>query len=252
MAMIPTTYVAVLLLSFLSGLTTIVGVALAICCRKNLRLIVVGIGFATGIMLLISFLELIPESLIASGAPNTLIAMSLGILLVYSLDIIIPHTHLVKERPDVEVNALKTAYLVTVGLILHDFPEGFAMANSYIYSPALGILIALAVAIHNIPEEFAMCVPIVSLERGKKKFLYKAAFLSGLAEPAGAVVGLLAVNIMPSLTPLFMAFAAGAMIFVSFHELLPMAKRYRRMWLFVLGLILSIFAYLVLGLLLPE
>jgi ZIP family zinc transporter len=65
---------------------------------------------------------------------------------------------------------------------LHDFPEGFAMANSYMASPELGILVALAIAIHNLPEEFAMAVPVVPLRT--KKLLYGAAALSALAEPA--------------------------------------------------------------------
>lgn len=139
---------------------------------------------------------------------------------------------------------LKTAYLVAFGLILHDVPEGFAMANSYIASPSLGMLVALAIAIHNIPEEFAMAVPIVMVK--KRRFLYTAAFLSGLIEPLGAVIGLVAVHFHPALNPLFMAFAAGAMVFVSVHELLPMARRYHKAQLFVLGAILSVFVYALL------
>jgi len=99
------------------------------------------------------------------------------------------------------------------------------MANSYISSPSLGLLVALAIAIHNIPEEFAMAVPIVMVK--KKRFLYRAAFLSGLAEPFGAIIGLTATHLYHALNPLFMAFAAGAMVFISVHELLPMAKRYQ-------------------------
>ena len=147
------------------------------------------------------------------------------------------------------MKAVKTAYLIIFGLILHDFPEGFAMANSYIYSPGLGLLIALAIAIHNIPEEFAMAVPILHLK--KKGFLFKAAFLSGLAEPAGAAIGLFAASLLPALNPVLMSFAAGTMIFISVHELLPMAKRYRRTSLFALGLVLSVLVYLGLGMVIP-
>jgi len=138
---------------------------------------------------------------------------------------------------------------VAFGLILHDVPEGFAMANSYIASPSLGVLVALAIAIHNVPEEFAMAVPIVMIKR--RRFLYIAAFLSGLAEPLGAVVGLVAVHFHPMLNPLFMAFAAGAMVFVSVHELLPMARRYHKTRLFVLGAIISVFVYALLAALVP-
>ena len=76
-----------------------------------------------------------------------------------------------------------------------------------------------------------------------KRFLFKAAFLSGLAEPVGAVVGLFVVHFLPFLNPLFMSFAAGAMIFVSIHELLPMAKKYGKTSLFILGIFLSVLVY---------
>jgi len=242
--------VAVFLLSFLSGFTTLIGVALALHFRESVKGIVTGIGFSAGIMLLISFFELIPESMSAAGITSTITSTLFGVFMVGALNFIIPHIHLNKEKRKSHTQALKTAYLIAFGLILHDFPEGFAMANSYIYSPSLGLLIALAIAVHNIPEEFAMAVPIVSVK--KKGFLFKAAFLSGLAEPAGAVIGLFAVDLMPALTPLFMSFAAGAMIFVSVHELLPMARRYKGTALFILGLTLSVFVYLALALLIPK
>jgi len=242
-------YIAVFLLAFMSGSTTLIGVTLALRFKKSVRGMVIGIGFSSGIMLLISFFELIPQSLSSIGTFNTVISVFLGVLMIGALNFIIPHTHLVKEKGK-SSHALKTAYLIAFGIILHDFPEGFAMANSYIYSPALGLLISLAIAIHNIPEEFAMAVPIVSIK--KKSFLYKIAFLSGLAEPAGAVLGLLAVDWMPTLTPLFISFAAGAMIFISINELLPMAVRYKKMSLFIIGIILSAFVYLGLALLISD
>lgn len=247
--MLPTTYIAVLLLAFLSGLTTLIGVALAIYFKKSVKGIVIGIGFSTGIMLLISFFELIPESAGAAGILKTSIAIFLGILLVAALNFIIPHTHLIKEKGE-DIPLLKAAYLVAFGLILHDFPEGFAMANSYIFASPLGLLIAISIAMHNIPEEFAMTIPLVLTE--KRGSLIKLALLSALAEPLGASVGLFAVSLAPTLNPLFMAFAAGAMIFVSIHELLPMAKRYKKTNLFIIGIALSIIAYWILHMFLPT
>ena len=139
---------------------------------------------------------------------------------------------------------LKAAYLVAFGLILHDLPEGFAMANSYIATPSLGVVVALAIAIHNVPEEFAMAASSVMVK--SRRFLYTAAFLSGLAEPLG-VVALVAVHFYPMLNPLFVDFAAGAMVFVSVHQLLPMARRCRKTRLFVLGALVSVFDYALLA-----
>lgn len=249
--MIPTEYLAVILLSFLSVITTIIGVALAFVFKKGHKGISIGIGFSAGIMLLISFFELIPESVIEAGVTETFLSVFIGVLFIGILNLIIPHTHIIKEKGKFNSSLLKTAYLVAFGLILHDFPEGFAMANSYIFSPSLGLLIALAIAIHNIPEEFAMAIPVV-LSKSKKSFLFKIAFLSSIAEPLGAVLGLLAVNLLPHLNALFLSFAAGAMIFISIHELFPLAKRYKRILFFILGVVLSIFVYLGLTILIPQ
>jgi ZIP family zinc transporter len=245
-----TTYISVLILAFLSVFTTLLGVALAIYVGKNETAIAVGIGFSAGIMLLVSLFELVPEAVGNTSLELALTACALGMLIVAALHWVIPHTHLVDEKGAFRQTALRTAYLVAFGLILHDVPEGFAMANSYIASPSMGILVAVAIAIHNIPEEFAMAVPIVSVK--SRRFLYTAAFLSGLAEPLGAIVGLLAISLHPSLIPFFMAFAAGAMIFVSVHELLPMAKRYQKTNLFILGAVISMFVYALLATLIPE
>lgn len=243
-------YIPILLLSSLSVITTLVGVALAIYIGRNERAIALGIGFSAGIMLLVSFLELMPEAMGEAGPGGALTAFILGLLIVAVLHWVIPHTHLVEEHGAFAPGLLRTAYLVAFGLILHDVPEGFAMANAYMASPSLGILVAAAIAIHNLPEEFAMAVPIVMVR--KKRFLYAAAFLSGLAEPLGAVVGLIAVHFHPMLNPLFMAFAAGAMVFVSLHELLPMARRYHRIPLFALGMTISAVVYALLALAIPE
>lgn len=102
--MLSTTCIAVLLLAFLSGLTTLIGVALALYLRKSIKGIVIGIGFSAGIMLLISFFELIPESVGTAGIPRTLIAVLLGILLVGILDFIIPHTHFVEEKGHIDIH----------------------------------------------------------------------------------------------------------------------------------------------------
>jgi zinc transporter, ZIP family len=239
--------IAVISLSLLSGVTTLIGVIPAYFIKKNVKLICTGIGFSAGIMLFISFLELLPEAAKATSLLSAFSALILGILFIASLNLIIPHTHFIKEKGKLNWR-LKAAYLVAFGLILHDFPEGFAMANSYILAPRLGILVALSIAIHNIPEEFAMAIPLVLTK--KRKLLAKLAFLSALAEPVGAVIGLLAVAIAPVLNPFFMAFAAGAMIFVSLHELYPMAKKYKKIPYFILGAGLSLLVYLALSLLL--
>jgi ZIP family zinc transporter len=239
------TYTAVLLLSLLSVLTTSLGVVLALKLRENRRAIAAGMGFSVGIMVLISLLELIPEATAAMGLGATLTSAALGAALLWVMHLIIPHTHLFPETGLTNRVLFRSAYLVAFGLILHDVPEGFAMANAYVATPTLGVLVAVAIALHNVPEEFAMAVPVMLLR--SKRLLFGAAFLSALAEPLGAILGLVAVGIAPSLNAHFMAFAAGAMLFVSIHELIPMARRYHHLGLFLGGMLASVLVYWLLA-----
>jgi ZIP family zinc transporter len=147
--------------------------------------------------------------------------------------VVLPHVHLFDEAGAGTTVRTSSAYLVAIGLILHDVPEGFAMANAYVAASDVGVLVAVAIALHNIPEEFAMAVPAAALRR--RRFLIRAAVVSALAEPVGAVIGLSGVALYRPLHAGFLAFAAGAMIYVSLHELLPLARRIGQLRQYALG-----------------
>jgi len=240
MALPTLTIIAILVLSFLSGITTLIGVVLAFYFKKSIKWITTGIGFSVGIMLAISFLEIIPEGMKAINWFYGILALILGGGLIFILNFIIPHTHFIKEKGKLG-KITRVALLVAFGLIIHDFPEGFAMATSYIFAPGLGLLVAISIALHNIPEEFAMAVPLVLSK--KKSFLIKLALVSALAEPAGAVIGIIIASMAPMLNPLLMIFAAGAMIFISLHELYPLAKTYKKPYWFGFGIVISLLVY---------
>mgnify|MGYP005806789605 CR=1 FL=1 len=243
--LVSATYAAVIMLSALSCATAVFGVALALRLRENPRALAIGIGFSAGLMIVIAVVELIPKAVAAMGAVATVGAAVAGAVLIWAGHVLIPHTHLVAEHGIADKAAIRAAYLVPLGLVLHDVPEGFAMANAYVASPALGVLVAMAIALHNLAEEFAMAVPLVMLR--SRAALYGAAFISALAEPVGAVVGLAAVGVAPALNAYFLAFAGGAMLFVSVHELVPMAKRYREPVLLLQGMALSALVYALLA-----
>ncbi|KAB2875149.1 MAG: zinc permease [Pseudorhodoplanes sp.] len=243
-------FAAILLLSLLSVVTTALGVMLALVIRGNARAVAAGIGFSTGIMVLISAVELVPEAHGSLGTAGTAAAVALGAACLWLANLLIPHAHLVREHGQADTRLVKSVYLIVFGLILHDVPEGFAMANAYLASPSLGLLVGLAIALHNLPEEFAMALPAMTLR--SRRFLVTAACLSALAEPLGAVIGIVAVALQPALGACFMAFAAGAMLFVSMHELVPMARRYRRPGWFVAGVAASLIVYRTLALLITT
>jgi ZIP family zinc transporter len=244
------TWAIVLFLALLSGLTTLLGVILAIRFAKSAGGIALGLGFSAGIMLVIAGAELVPAALRQAGAVSTWGAVALGAAGIAALHVVIPHVHLFEERGVLDASMLRASTLVALGLILHDFPEGIAMANAYVDVPSRGILVAIAIALHNVPEQFAMAVPAVMTQR--RRMLVAIAFVSALAEPAGALVGLALVQVQPALNAFFIALAAGAMIFVSGHELVPMAARLGNLRLFGAGLALSVPVYVLLRAALPA
>jgi len=239
-------HIAVLLLSLLSCVTTSAGIVLAALIRDSAKAVASGIGFSAGIMIVVSAFVLIPAAHAAVGTSGTGLAVGIGAAILWLVNLAIPHSHLVREHGLADTRLVKSVYLVVIGLILHDVPEGFAMATAYIASPSIGLLVALAIALHNLPEELAMAVPAMRLR--SRRFLLGAAVLLALAEPVGAVLGLLAAAAWAALNGYFMAFAAGAMIFVSLHELLPMARQYGRLGWFGAGIVLSGVVYRLLAL----
>jgi len=125
-----------------------------------------------------------------------------------------------------------------IAIAIHNFPEGLATFFSAIEDPALGISVAIAVAIHNIPEGIAVSIPVYYSTENRKKAFFLS-FLSGLAEPVGALFGYF------FLLPYFngitfgitFAIVAGIMVFISLDELLPTAEQYGEHHLAIYGLI---------------
>ena len=132
----------------------------------------------------------------------------------------------------------RTGVFTALAIAVHNFPEGLATFTMALDQPATGAAIAVAIAIHNVPEGIAVSVPLYYATGNRKKaFLWS--FLSGLAEPLGAVVGF--VILLPFLSPavfgVLFAGVAGIMVFISLDELLPAAEQYGEHHLCIYGLI---------------
>lgn len=133
---------------------------------------------------------------------------------------------------------MRMGVFTALAIAIHNFPEGLATFVSALQSPSIAIPIVVAIAIHNIPEGIAVSVPIYQATGSRKKaFCYS--FLSGLAEPLGALIGWLL--LMPIMTDtvfgIIFAAVAGIMVFISFDELLPAAREYGEHHLSIYGLI---------------
>jgi zinc transporter, ZIP family len=248
--MMDAAYFALLLTAF-AGLATGIGSAIAFFAQStNTKLLTVSLGFSAGVMIYISFVEIFAEAkdtLIAKfgefdGTLYTISSFFGGILLIGIIDRFIPSFENPHEMRAVEdmnkaKNTVKDRKLYRMGMLtavavaIHNFPEGIATFVTALHDPAVGVAIAIAVAIHNIPEGIAISVPLYYATGSRRKaFLFS--FLSGLAEPVGALIAYFL--LMPYLTVgnsgiimgTTMAAVAGIMVFISIDELLPSAEEY--------------------------
>jgi len=244
-------------LTMFAGLSTGIGSAIAFFAKKtNTAFLSVALGFSAGVMIYVSFVEIFVKArteLTAElgegpGYWATAAAFFGGILFIAIIDKLIPsienphEMHKVEEMEDVQ--AMKDKKLMRMGLFtalaiaIHNFPEGLATFTAALTNPGLGIAIAVAIAIHNIPEGIAVSIPVYYATGSRKKAFWLS-FLSGLAEPVGALVGYLI--LMPFLSPVvfgvLFAGVAGIMVFISLDELLPAAEEYGEHHLSIYGLI---------------
>jgi ZIP family zinc transporter len=252
----------------LAGLSTGLGSALALFSRvSNKGFLSVALGFSVGVMLYISLVEILPKSqvmLSTMGPAGGWVALGAflgGMVLVGGIDFLVPsyeNPHEFRDyrsdpSPQMEhLRLLRTGSILAVVLAVHNFPEGLATFLSVLEEPRLGVPLALAIAIHNIPEGISVSVPIYYATGSKRKAFWYS-FLSGLAEPLGALLGYLV--LMPFLNEIVLGAAlasvAGVMVFVCLDQLLPSAREYGRhhmsMWGVVGGMALMAGSLLLLG-----
>ena len=243
-------------LTLIAGLSTGIGSIIAFFAKKtNKRFLAISLGFSAGVMIYVSLVEIFTkakDSLTNAlgdkpGAWVTVIAFFGGIFLIALIDRLIPEDENPHEMKNViadNADVVKKERLIRMGLFtalamaIHNFPEGMATFVSAYTEPTIAIPIVAAIAIHNIPEGIAVSVPIYQATGSKKKaFLYS--FLSGLAEPVGALIGfLILLPIMnDAIFGIIFAAVAGIMVFSSVDELLPSAREYGEHHLSIYGLI---------------
>ncbi len=244
-------------LTLIAGLSTGIGAGIAFFARRtNTKLLCVALGFSAGVMIYVSFIEIFPkaqESLSqAAGDSNgtilTVLGFFSGIFLIAIIDKLIPSMENPHEMKGLEElkdsidmsdpHLMRLGTMTALAIAIHNFPEGFATFLSALEDPALGIAVTVAIAIHNIPEGIAVSVPIYYATGNRKKAFWLAT-LSGLAEPAGAIIGFLVLRQFMNEYVFGISFAAvgGIMVFISLDELLPAAQRYGEHHLSIYGLV---------------
>lgn len=219
-----------LLLSALAGFSTIIGSFLGIVVRKpGPRFMALALGFSAGVMILVSFVELLQSGIQAVGFGPAHFAFFAGLVAMFLIDSLIPHDYMAEHNMPGGMhprkNLARTGLFVALGIGIHNFPEGLAVFAGSLQSVRIGVAIAVAIALHNIPEGLAVSVPVYAATGSRRKaFLWSA--LSGMAEPAGA--GIAALFLMPFLSPALLGYilsgVAGIMVFISIDELVPASQ----------------------------
>jgi ZIP family zinc transporter len=191
------------------------------------------LGFAAGVMLAASAFSLIVPAVDAGAmmlggraAAALLAALGLGAgaLLMIGIERALPHEHR-HLGPAGAPSKLARVWLLVLAILIHNFPEGMAIGAAFSGSdPSAGVPIATAIAIQDIPEGLVVALALRSIGyRPGSAVLIAAA--TGLAEPVGAAAASAVLSTLPSLYPFGLALAAGAMLFVVSHEIIPETHR---------------------------
>lgn len=224
--------------------------------KTNTKFLAISLGFSAGVMIYVSMIEIFAkakDSLVAelglkAGSWAAVASFFAGMLLIAIIDNVLPneenphHLHNVEElnetKVHIEDNLMRTGIFTALAVGIHNFPEGLAAFISALQEPSIAIPITVAIAIHNIPEGISISAPIY-YATGDRKKAFKYSFLSGLAEPIGALIGYLI--LMPFLNDLVFGIVfgvvAGIMVYISLDELLPSAQKYGDHHLSIGGLI---------------
>jgi len=263
------TFWIAMLLTLFAGLSTGIGGLIVLFFKQiNAKLLSVSLGFSAGVMIYISFVELMAESksvLVSTlgdwGSWVNIIAFFAGILLIAIIDKLIPAAENPHEAPcKVDNNnnydlltsnrLFRTGIVTALVIAIHNFPEGMATFMSSVQQFSLGLAVAVAIAIHNIPEGLSVAIPVYSATGSRTKALGWS-LLSGIGEPLGALLAYLI--FMPILNDtlfgVLYAAIAGIMVFISLDELLPTAMEYGEHHLTIYGMIIGM-AIMAVGLLL--
>ncbi|MFD2757745.1 zinc transporter ZupT [Gulosibacter faecalis] len=235
-----------------AGLATSIGGVLGVFGKAgSTKTLSLGLGFSAGVMIYVSLFEILPKGRDALAGVhgevpgNWLMVLGFfsGIAAIAIIDHLVPSAVNPHEPGTIgdkhrKHALMRTGLMTAVALGIHNFPEGFATFMAGLQSPEIAISVAVAIALHNIPEGLAVAVPVYQATGSRAKALTWSS-VSGLAEPAGALIGYLVLFPFMSDTLLGLVFAAiaGIMVFISLDELLPSAEEYGEHHLAIYGVI---------------
>lgn len=258
-------FVYAIILSVMASAGTGLGSLISIVRQPGGAFMGFSLGFSAGVMMFVSFAELLSTSMATVGFMPAVAAFFAGMGLMFIIDLLVPHEFISEHKmdtsglcPETELSArgrrhrygkeqaleperlLRLGLLVAIGIGLHNFPEGMATFAGALKSLRLGIAIAVAIGLHNIPEGVAVGIPVYCATGSRKKALLWAT-ISGAAELFGALVA--AVILLPFLNEtvlnILLAGVGGLMVYITFDELIPGSYAYGYEHMSVAGIILG-------------
>lgn len=269
--------VNILLLSLMASMGTGLGGIIAILRKPGRRSYGLLMGITAGVMISLSFLELVSEAWDLAGPWTATLGFGIGATFMFLLDHFAPHIRFGEKEvrggsegvitpPEMEGRfglgrhrfgrqhrasrivdrkLVNTGLLLAVGITLHNLPEGIAVGAGYLHNPQFGLFIAVAILLHNIPEGIATALPLC--KGGFCRWdAFKVAFFSGMAEPVGAILASLFLVTFQNLVPGALAFAGGVMVFITLDELIPTAREYGHEHYTAVGIIMgSLFVFIL-------
>ena len=205
--------------------TTIGGILGVIIKKHSNKFLSFILAFASGLMMAIICFDLIPEALEISNLLTVIFGIIIGIIMMIFCDFIVEKKFkkLTKTFTTRE-NLLKTGIIISIGLAIHNFPEGLAIGSGFEASQTLGISLALAICLHDIPEGISMAVPMKNGGMKKSKVIFYVV-LSGVTTGIGAFFGAIIGNISQEIIAICLSFAAGAMLYIVSGELVPESNK---------------------------
>lgn len=198
------------------------------------------LSFAAGLMTSILSFDLIPEALNISKIQNVIFGILFGIISMFICNYIVDRKF--EKENNINKNdkadLLRTGIITSIGLAIHNFPEGLAIGSGFGASITLGYSLALAICIHDIPEGVAMAVPMKNGGMKASKVIFYV-ILSGVTTGIGAFAGKIIGEISDSIISVCLSFAAGAMLYIVSCELIPESNQMYKGKFGTLGTILG-------------
>ena len=246
---------------------TTLGSALVFVIRRNLsiRISDMILGFASGIMIAAALFGLIVPAIEQSELvyPNMSVipvvaGFIIGGLILYGLDKVIPHFHNIQNEEEGPKSNLSQQFKFMLAVTIHNIPEGLsvgfacaaALGGGGEVAAASALALAIGIAIQNVPEGVAVSVPMFE-EGASKGKSFLCGVISGAVEPVAAILAIVLATSLTNLLPWLLAFAGGAMLYVTIDELLPSARKsdntHFGLWSFMVGFAIMMVLEVVLG-----